>query len=41
MGGGSSGSWSRLGDIRSLEEKAKAALQGENEMSLSVSQQKI
>ena len=28
MGGGSSGSWSRLGDIRSLEEKAKAALQG-------------
>ncbi|QGG93263.1 TIR domain-containing protein (plasmid) [Agrobacterium sp. MA01] len=27
MGGGSSGSWSRLGDIRSLEEKAKAALQ--------------
>ncbi|MGN7713232.1 TIR domain-containing protein [Agrobacterium radiobacter] len=28
MGGGSSGSWSRLGDIRSLEEKAKQALQG-------------
>ncbi|NTI17052.1 TIR domain-containing protein [Agrobacterium rhizogenes] len=28
MGGGSSGSWSRLGDIRALEEKAKAALQG-------------
>lgn len=28
MGGGSSGSWSRLGDIRSLEEKARAALQG-------------
>jgi hypothetical protein len=27
MGGGSSGSWSRLGDIRSLEQKAKAALQ--------------
>ncbi|MGO6819227.1 TIR domain-containing protein [Rhizobium brockwellii] len=27
MGGGSSGNWSRLGDIRSLEEKAKAALQ--------------
>lgn len=28
MGGGSGGSWSRLGDIRSLEEKAKQALQG-------------
>ncbi|HHF2952396.1 TIR domain-containing protein [Vibrio sp. HS-50-1] len=28
MGGSSSGGWSRLGDIRSLEEKAKAALQG-------------
>lgn len=27
MGGGSSGSWSRLGDIRSLEQKARAALQ--------------
>lgn len=27
MGGSSSGGWSRLGDIRSLEEKAKAALQ--------------
>ena len=26
MGGGSSGSWSRLGDISSLEEKAKEAL---------------
>lgn len=28
MGGGSSGRWSRLGDIRSLEERAKSALQG-------------
>ncbi|MFS8980798.1 TIR domain-containing protein [Cupriavidus necator] len=28
MGGGSSGGWNRLGDVRSLEEKAKAALQG-------------
>lgn len=28
MGGGSGGSWSRLGDVRSLEEKAKAALAG-------------
>lgn len=28
MGGGSSGSWSRLGDIRGLEERAKQALQG-------------
>lgn len=28
MGGSSSGGWSRLGDVRSLEEKAKAALQG-------------
>lgn len=27
MGGSSSGSWSRLGDVRALEEKAKAALQ--------------
>lgn len=27
MGGSSSGGWSRLGDIRALEEKAKAALQ--------------
>ncbi len=28
MGGGSSGGWNRLGDVRALEEKAKAALQG-------------
>ena len=28
MGGSSGGGWSRLGDVRSLEEKAKAALQG-------------
>lgn len=28
MGGGSSGRWSRLGDIRSLEERAKQALSG-------------
>jgi len=28
MGGGSNGRWSRLGDVRALEEKAKAALQG-------------
>jgi hypothetical protein len=28
MGGNGSGSWSKLGDIRALEEKAKAALQG-------------
>jgi hypothetical protein len=28
MGGSSRGGWSTLGDIRSLEEKAKAALQG-------------
>ena len=28
MGGSSSGGWSRLGDVRALEEKAKAALQG-------------
>lgn len=28
MGGGSSGGWSRLGDVRALEEKARAALQG-------------
>lgn len=28
MGGSSSGGWNRLGDVRSLEEKAKAALQG-------------
>lgn len=27
MGGSSSGGWSRLGDVRSLEQKAKAALQ--------------
>lgn len=26
MGGGSSGGWSRLGDVRALEEKAKSAL---------------
>jgi hypothetical protein len=28
MGGGGGGGWSSLGDIRGLEEKAKAALQG-------------
>jgi hypothetical protein len=28
MGGGGGGSWSSLGDIRGLEERAKAALQG-------------
>lgn len=28
MGGSSGGGWSRLGDVRALEEKAKAALQG-------------
>lgn len=28
MGGGSSGGWNRLGDVRALEEKARAALQG-------------
>lgn len=28
MGGSSTGGWSRLGDVRSLEQKAKAALQG-------------
>jgi hypothetical protein len=28
MGGSSSGNWSRLGDVRALEEKAKQALQG-------------
>lgn len=28
MGGGNSGGWNRLGDVRALEEKAKAALQG-------------
>lgn len=28
MGGNGGGGWSRLGDIRALEEKAKAALQG-------------
>jgi hypothetical protein len=28
MGGSSGGRWSHLGDVRSLEEKAKAALQG-------------
>lgn len=28
MGGGSNGSWSRLGDIRSLEAKAREALRG-------------
>lgn len=28
MGGSSSGGWSRIGDIKALEEKAKAALQG-------------
>ena len=28
MGGSSSGGWSRLGDVRALEERAKAALQG-------------
>jgi Thoeris protein ThsB, TIR-like domain len=28
MGGNGRGSWSRLGDVRALEEKAKAALQG-------------
>lgn len=27
MGGSSTGGWSRLGDVRSLEQKAKAALQ--------------
>ena len=27
MGGSSSGGWSRLGDVRSLEQKAKEALQ--------------
>lgn len=27
MGGSSAGGWSRLGDVRSLEQKAKAALQ--------------
>lgn len=26
MGGSSSGGWSRLGDVKSLEQKAKAAL---------------
>lgn len=28
MGGGGGGGWNRLGDVRALEEKAKAALQG-------------
>lgn len=28
MGGSSGGGWSQLGDVRALEEKAKAALQG-------------
>lgn len=28
MGGSSSGGWNKIGDIRALEEKAKAALQG-------------
>ncbi|MER9094364.1 TIR domain-containing protein [Mesorhizobium sp. M0700] len=28
MGGGGGGNWNRLGDVRSLEEKAKAALAG-------------
>lgn len=28
MGGGGDGNWNRLGDVRSLEEKAKAALAG-------------
>lgn len=28
MGGSSGGGWNRLGDVRALEEKAKAALQG-------------
>lgn len=28
MGGSNSGGWNRLGDVRALEEKAKAALQG-------------
>lgn len=28
MGGSSGGGWSRLGDVRALEEKAKLALQG-------------
>ncbi|UYG07163.1 TIR domain-containing protein [Halomonas sp. M4R1S46] len=28
MGGSSGGGWNRLGDIRALEEKARAALQG-------------
>lgn len=28
MGGSSSGGWNRLGDVRALEEKARAALQG-------------
>lgn len=28
MGGGGSGNWNMLGDVRSLEEKAKAALAG-------------
>ncbi len=28
MGGGGNGNWNRLGDVRSLEEKAKAALAG-------------
>jgi MTH538 TIR-like domain (DUF1863) len=28
MGGKNSGGWNRLGDVRALEEKAKAALQG-------------